>query len=599
MDLIKREFTNDNSNSILKFSIQKLLPSQVPITQIEFYNTGVITLSVTDCSWVEKICRASLITGNEYFSTLNTRLNFHLNYIQSYIIRTYLLLSHIDYEHIIQKYQFYQSRNVNSLEALKDDQETFGLDENYSKPLEIEWNHLNQLSTDKIYHGYDLLKQIAVFIKEKQDDSSSLKFSEFIQSISDNEWIISQLAQYEIKDFKLSHFIHIAKLYRTLIRNFEYPFINIPDLLRAPINPTLNNQLEQIFTSSILNVNYDDVLDKIQLKIEEINQLLNDFKSIENTLLQQSNQSLKQICEGMEIENSILNLIPEEIKCENYVSLCIYFNQIQSNLQERKVNFEEKSKRFWTDNFDSNQDQQNDRFWNRNTAARLNYSRNLSIYEEPDEENTDQSYSRLFSLDINTISIESLRNILRNSHQETSNTQTMKKLQKFNITHPDGTTQALVWKIDKFNEGFLKLFKEKTYDFNTYAIVGSHRISIDITQDDTQQSLPSTEYSIVPKDQLISIEFHYENELFHCSTMPDCRFFSLIDHLPLESTPLNPFYYFHNETGQLIGDQTIGDLSQTNSIQINIYQFHHTSTLFQITFTPTQGKSSTTIFIHL
>ena len=588
MDLIEQEFDNDNNNSILRFLIKKLLPNKMSITQIGLYNTGVITLSDTDCLWIEKICRASLLVGNEYFSTLNTPLNFDLNYIQSYVIRTYLLLCHINYQHIIQKYQFYQPRKVNSLQTFNDDHETFELNENYSKPLEIECNYLNQLSTDKIYYGYNLLKEIATLIKEKQEDSSSLSLFEFIQSISDNELIISQLVQYEIKDFKLSHLNHIGKLYRTLIQNFEYPFLNVPDLLRTPINPILSNQLEQIFERELINIDYGDDLEKLQLKIEEMNQLLNDLKSIEDTLLQQSNQSLKQTCEHVDVKNNILNLIPEEIKCENYISLSIYLNQIQSILQERKINIEEKTNQLWNENFDSNQDEQhfkqNNRYRNRNYTKLNNYSRNISIYDQLDEEEIAPQYSSLFLLNINTIPITSFKNILRNNDQQI----TVKKIKKFVITHPDGKIQSFMWKIDNLYEELQKLFKDKSYDWNTYAIIDSNRISIDLTRNKTE----STEYSIVQRDMLISILFHFQNQIFNYSTMKDCRFYSLIDHLNLESTPMNSFYYFHHETGQLIEDQTIGDLYQTNPILINIEQLHHTSTLFQITLRPSQGKSS-------
>ena len=105
-----------------------------------------------------------------------------------------------------------------------DDEELFDLNEAYSIPLENEWNHLNQMSIDKLYHGYDLLKQIATIIKDEQRDVSALSIYEFLPN---NDLIVEQMIQYEVRDFKLIHLNHIGQLYRNLIRTFEYSFVNI------------------------------------------------------------------------------------------------------------------------------------------------------------------------------------------------------------------------------------------------------------------------------------------------------------------------------------------------------------------------------------
>ncbi len=184
MDLIEQEFDSDtinnNNNSVLRFLIKKLIPSNISIIQIALCNTGVMTLNNSDCSWIEKISSASLMLGNEYFPKVNTTLNFDFAYVQSYIIRTYLLLCHINYEHIAQKYQFYEPRKMIYAMTMNDDQ-AFDLSSDYSVPLENEWNHLNDMLIDKLYHGYNLLKQIASIVKEEQKNLSSLSIYEFIQ----------------------------------------------------------------------------------------------------------------------------------------------------------------------------------------------------------------------------------------------------------------------------------------------------------------------------------------------------------------------------------------------------------------------------------
>ncbi|CAF3675559.1 unnamed protein product [Rotaria sp. Silwood1] len=583
---------------------------RISIIQIALYNTGVITVNDADCSWINKIFSASLIRGKEYFLKPDTPFNFDFVYIQSYIIRTYLLLCHINYKHIVQKYQFYEPRKMIRAMTLNDnDDESFDLNENYSMPLEHEWNHLNDMLIDKLYHGYNLLKQIARIIKEEQNDSFSLSIYEFIQSIPENESIMQQLIHNQVRDFKLCHLNHIGKLYRDLIRNFEYSFVNIPDLLRTPIDADLSNKLQQIFERELINISYNENIDVLQSHIQQINQLLDDLKSIEDILLRQSTESLRSISENMRINNEILILIPKEIKCENYISLSICLDQVKSILQERKINIEEKAAHLWQENFDSNRNEQDiigknryHRHLHGNDITDSTYSNNISNGDESDNEDdvgngTDSpKYSSLFQLYVNAIPITSKQPISDANHQQPQKIEPMKKVQTFVIEHPNGKSESKMCKSDRLYEELRRVFNNKKYDLNTYVLVDNNKILFNFTNNNNHSSSPvSWKYFIVEKTVLISIQFHLGLQQFNYSTMPDCTLGPLMDHLindhNLKLTSPNHRYCLYDETRRYIDGENIGDLHRMHRalpVIIHIQEQDDSTILYEVTLTSNQ-----------
>ncbi|CAF3675518.1 unnamed protein product [Rotaria sp. Silwood1] len=589
--------------------VKKLIPNKISITQIALYNTGVITLNDRNCSWIDQILRASLMLGKNYFPKLDTSFNFDFAYIQSYIIRTYLLLCHINYQHIAQKYQLYEPRKMTPVVLMYDD-ETFDLDENYSVPLEDDWTHLNDMLMDKLYHGYNLLKRIASIIKNESTDSSSVSVYELIQSIPQNESLMQQLVQYDVRDFKLCHLNLVGKLYRTLIKTFEYSFANIPDLLRIPIDADLSNTLQQIFETKLLNVTYEENIDDLQSHIQHINQFLYDLKSIEDILLQQSNESLRLTCTNMGVDNDIATLIPEEIKCENYISLTIYLNQVQSILQERKINIEEKTAHLWEENFHSDRNEQDiieknryHRYLHGKLETQSDYSMNSFNSDDSDNEDdtTDEpdilQYSSLFQLHINRVPITSFKQVSERNDQQAQQVGPLKKVQKFVITHPDGKSQSCLCKCDNLYEQLRKTFKERKYDSNTYAVVDNNRILFDLTNDNNPLPMPlPVEYCIVEKAMLLSIEFRLGTQSLNYTTMADCHFYSLTDRLVnnqnLKLLSCNSRYCFYDEIGRFIDGGNIGDLYRENGelpIVIQIEEQDDSATLFEITLTSNRG----------
>ncbi|CAF4331676.1 unnamed protein product, partial [Rotaria sp. Silwood2] len=624
LDLIEQEFdarSNDN-NTVLKSLVAKVMQKTISITHVAFYNTGAIALNDNDCQWIEKISCASLMVDEEYFLRLNKSLNFDFVSIQSYIIRTYLLLFRINYKHIAQKYRCFERRKMLSVITASNN-EIFNLIENYSVRLENEWNHLNDMLIDKLYHGYNLLKQIALQLKDQQDDLSSTNLYDFVRSITVDEFLLQQLVDNEVKDFKLCYINNLGKLYETLIRNFDYSFIDVSDLLRIPMNIELSKKLQSIIEKNVINIDYNEKIDDLESQIQKINDLLNDLKSIEDTLSRRSTQSLKTTSIATSIENDILSLIPEEIKCENYVSLIIYLHRIRSVLKERKITIEEKTRQLWDENFDSTENIkyaiEKNRYRRRLNRSLLINDTNESRYppgsfsdndidddettdkpcNEPDiNENQSIRYKSLFQLHISTIPIRSFQSIskINDEEQQLQESSSKKKKSLLVITLPDGTSVKSMWSNDKLFQELKLLFKTKKYDFDTFVVIDNSKILLNFMDNNSHPPNPlPKEYFIIDKTTLISIQFQFETEQLEYFARSDCKLYDLINRFAQEQnlaiTSSDFHYCFYNETGQFLENGTIGDIHRINTtdpIIIQVQKENNNTCLFEITLIPNQ-----------
>ena len=343
---------NDENNCIGLFKnlINELTSREISILQVAQENAGVITLNNNDCLWIEQLSRASLENEEEYFPKLDTQLNFNFLYVQSYIIRSYLLLCRINYRHIQQKYQCYLQLNINHTI----DENTINRNDTTSdsSELEYEWNELKEMNLDKLSNGYSFLRHISVLLKNHPKDLSSKNLYEFVLIIDNDNKFYQQIEQYEIKDFALSHINYVCQLYEKTINNFHHSFNNVSHLLRIPIENQLDEQVNIILNTTFIQSSDNTDKEKLQINIKTITDLLNDLKEYENFLLAQSSLSLTETCGHLGIDNVILSLISEEIKCKNYVPLAIKLTEIRSKLQEQTIDIEEKDIKLWNENVD-------------------------------------------------------------------------------------------------------------------------------------------------------------------------------------------------------------------------------------------------------
>ncbi len=336
---------NINHESLLRDLVDKLSARELSIVQIVQENTGVITLNDQDCQWIECLSRASFEIEEEYFPKANVQFNFNFLYIQFYIIRSYLLICRINYHHVHQKYQCYIQQPI--IDRTSSKKSIFTLND-------PQFSYLQEMTLGKLYYEYNLLRKMIDLLKHHQDDISNMNFHQFLRTTDDNNELIRQLEECQIKDFQLCYIDDVCQLYEELINNFHYSILNISHLLRIPIDNQQNTELDEMFIQSFANEQTQD----FKSTIRTITEFLNELKDIEESLQQQSSLSLTQVCEWMTIENPILAMIPKEIKCENYVPLIIKLIEIRSKLQERTIEKEEQNKEKWNDSFNEQSNEQ-------------------------------------------------------------------------------------------------------------------------------------------------------------------------------------------------------------------------------------------------
>ncbi|CAF1618669.1 unnamed protein product, partial [Didymodactylos carnosus] len=207
---------NDNSirNSIvLQNLVNSLTQKEVSIIQIARDSKGVISLSDQDFKQIEQIARASLISVDKQDKNEYTQLNFDFIYVQSYIIRNYLLLSRINYKHVHKIYQCYiqkKETDVSTTVASSYVGQDFNIPIDQEK-LENEWNYLTEMMLDKLYNSLSTIKHISFMLKDQLNqqqqhdnkiDLSKMYLYEFVEQYSLSEEQ-EQLNECKIKNFQL------------------------------------------------------------------------------------------------------------------------------------------------------------------------------------------------------------------------------------------------------------------------------------------------------------------------------------------------------------------------------------------------------------
>jgi len=660
LDILERDMNAKTNNNLtpLHNLVNELTTEEVSILQILSDSNGIITLNDQDQSYIKKLCRASLISQeNGYFSSSKYSLIFDFNYVQSYIIRKHFLHRRINYESIHKPYQCYVKRKNKGSTTLNDI-EMLDLDEKYTvllteQQLEVEWNHLKEMSSDKLYFGYCLFKPIILILKDQEDDRSDDHLYDFIDSIGDNDVLRQQLEQYEVKNFKLCHIDHVRKLYELSIKSLESLFPDVSPLLRVLINPKFDFEFVQMLQDIFLNITDDNPVDRINENIRVITNFLNELKEIEEGLLQQSSQSLSMVCESFLVESSLIGLIPASIKCENYVAVNIHLIKIRSTLLQQLMDINEKenkTKLLWQENLDVNipitiEQHQNcyqnllnepdypsiDVINDDNDVPDIWYDNPIDIKLDPIQQNAidllamendsspektpieivnnkfiydefpteELKYSSLFRLAIEKMPVttSNLTQQIHNREEKINdNEQTVStKAQKFLLKHPDGKTIGYLCKSERLYEQFRKVFKDKNYQADTLTIIDKDRIFIDFMDTDKQVPHPIvSEYEVIEKTSLIEIQFSFREEKFNYFVMPNAGVSTIINRFLLDNNlKISPETYliFSDEFGKCIDGETITDITTENRININVTEANNNDDfLCQVTVYPNQGK---------
>jgi hypothetical protein len=483
---------------------------------------------------------------------------------------------------------------------------------------------------DELYHGHNLLRQITMILKHHPDDLSSKGLYEFVESGTDeNNHLREQLKRYEIKDFQLCYIDHIRRLYENSFGGFQYLFTDVPTLLHTAIDEQSNNDLREKFQSKLNLTDENLEVDKIQLTIHEITEFLNELKKIENTLLQHSTQSLREICEYVAIESSILSLIPDAIKCEHYVSLNIHLIQMRSILQERTIDIQEKETKIWSEKFDiqvDNQQQTNryqiylnptisdDRNLNNNgkdewtfpsmetdvidpeleTEPRLEVPENI----EPETTIECKSFFKLTVRFVPSTSSTLVEEVYKQKHSILPTT----KAQKFTLKHPDGKITSHLCKCENLVENLQKTCADKKYDLDIFVVIDQSQIVVDFSR----LQRMSSEYYIIEKAQVIEIRFQFRTNLLKYSATSNCDILAIInrfiDDSQLEFTSPDVRLCFLDELGKYIDGKTIGDIYRFDNnsvVNILVKEDNITSDSSEIILRIKEGKLIIYLYIYI
>ncbi len=499
--------------------------------------------------------------------------------------------------------------------------------------LEDEWNHLKEMNLDKLYNGYNFLRRIIDLTKNSIDDLLKENLYEYLQKFNNQNDFIQQFEQFEIKNFPLIYINYICHLYEKSINQFQHSFINTSHLLRIEINKNLNEQLNQIFDKAF-NLS-DDNLDKqkLQYTIDKITEVLDDLKNAEDSLLIRSSKSLKQTCKELCIENSILELIPIDIKCQNYVPLGIKLIEIRTKLQEKTINIEEKNTNLWNINFDKQSSEQQTIFQLfkipnidltqdesepidpsflgyeyesvTNEKIDINLMTNLIDFFDPIIPEVSSllpspqpiipiDYTSLFELEIKSIPFIS-SNLFNKILKQTKLSAISMKILRFTIKYSNGTAESCLCSIEKLYEELKENFEEKKYDSDKFCIIDQNYLFVDfINKNNNNTSIPyiSSEYRIIEKILLIPIILEFQEKQIEYLATKECLISSIINRfiidyeLTFSSTDIS--LSFFDELGKCIEeDSSINDIyrpNNSNIIRIKIIQCqNNTDTLFEVT----------------
>ncbi|CAF3824124.1 unnamed protein product, partial [Rotaria sp. Silwood1] len=646
LELLETEIKNNGDTlglGPLKEIICELSKREISILQIVQENMGVITLNKIDCQWIEQLSRASLENENNYFLKIDTSLKFNFLYVQSYLIRTYLLYCRINYQHIKGKYQCYIQPKVsittNDLEMNND------IDMNSNSLLIDEWNHLEQKNLDQLQNEFNFLQRIMDVIKNSSEDYSSMKLSEFVRYINYDHRFVQQFEQYRIKDFSLSQIKNICQLYEQSIHHFQYTFINVSHLIRVPFDKKLNDELDHIFRSSLISSNDQTIKEEFQSKIRMITEFLNDLKDIEDLLAGQWTQSFVEICEYLRIDNLIVKLIPKEIKCENYVPLCLKLIDIRSQLQERTIDIEEKTIDLWSVRFDiSNINQSNENsfqiFRNKNDDFLPIMSNSISSLDFPSSSSPQTTITTTNPIDwldifdnsnipteilkseyfpsrsINYKSLSKLKltlisltpsTLFENSQKQAEQLATKVPNIRFIITYLDGKQNKYLCKPERLYGQLQKIFDEKKYDPNTIAIIDSNQVCIDFMTKNINNLLPSTEaeYRVIEKSLLIPIVLEFEKCQLEYFTTAEATMTAILSRFihdqQLKFIPSENYFSVFDSFGRYIADDCqIKNIYRSNEqtpIQIRVLRCNKDANICcEVTLTTGQDETQSQWF---
>lgn len=612
----------DETNSLFKNLIHQLTSGEISILQIVQANTGVISLTKEDCSRLEELSRASL-ESDEYFLRSQSPRNFNFLHVQSSLIRSYLLVCRINYRHIAQKYPFHTPRQPAQSSST----------ECVYPELEDEWNHLKDLPLDRLASSCNLLQRIDDLLKGATiETSSGMYLYESLRKIDQqNEWI-QQCEQNQIKDFPLVQLQLIRGFFEKIMNDFQHLFVNVPQILRMPIESKWNSQLDEQFHQLFNPSNSKQTKEKLEESIRMINNLLDEFEETKESLLSQASQSLKLTCQNVNFESPIVQYIPEEIKCQNYIPVATKLTEIRSKLQENIQQIEEEDAYLWDATFESETPEKFtvfQRFKNPDmnstvtTGDSLIFDDSIADLLQIDHETRPETNvllldfddpivpttapkkfenSSLFELTIKALPLIRSRLVEEiRKEMQTMNGGTSESLH-YTVIYPDQKSGKGLWKVVNLLSKLNEKFDRRKYPPNQFAMIDQYDMFVDWKTTDQHRLNPlnSTEFRIVENIRSINVILQWKEEQIEYFVTDQCRISSIIKrfiiekelNLKLDEIILTLF----DELGRCIEEDSAIDkiyrMNDTNIVGIRIHQCENDRMeLGEITFASKEGKA--------
>lgn len=496
---------------------------EISLVQIAHGGAGVITLNDEDQLLIERLsCASSIENENDsIFTTLGSPLKFDLEYIQSYLIRTYLLVCRINYDHVSQTYQCFR-RNY----PLETHNKTICLHENYSKrmdrgQLESEFARLKNLTFDQLSNDYKLIRRIIISITSDERDLSNLTVKEYVDQETNDSELKELVKTCEIEVIQLSYLNEMEQNFTQLLENFQNSFVNVPNILRTPMSDELNQQLKLAFQENLFSVDRDDNLDRYREAIKQIDNLLDELFSIEKELCQNSHQPIKLICEALVIENMYLYLIPE-VACEHFVSFGNLMIKIRSIIQQKLINLEESTKQRWFEEIDEMDGETENRY-----ATYLE-----TTFESQRNVSSDNVLLSLTTDRKIELQIFPLEPFTRSKFMDTQRIQTTDNDQqcvRVKIILPNESVE-----FDRIDRKEIRTCLRQTldnnaFDENEYCVTSENLIGIDLSNENDRSLIEnSREFHIVRKENLVRIKIQYENNCVEFFARNQCSFHQIL-----------------------------------------------------------------------
>ena len=494
-NLLDKEISSMNEThgiSLLKDLINQFSLRKVSIHQIIKENTGVISISTDDRKTIECLARSSLDNTNEYFLRPDSPLNFNFLYIQYYLIRSYFLFCPISYEHLREPYRCYTETRPNLIQE-EDEQRT------EYKVTDPQFEYLQNISLEKLYQGYKFLED---FIDTLQTDVEHLTFFEFLRQTCQSDEFFKKIESYGIKDFQFSKIKAIYEIYRELINNFNYSILNSSRLLSVPLSFELNQLLDEILYQSIPS----QTPEQLQSSIRSISEFLDDLKDCVPGFTERLSHSLINIYIDYSLNaDTIFKIIPEEVKCENYIPVIIKLIEIRSTFQEKIMRNEEVIENVWEPIPTNQKAEPNNGF------IFIIKQDQIKPIPPPSLRTLEPPYTFLFEFNLELIPLPS--SFLTDKFNNDQFTEQW----TFKINYLDEMIEEYSCQIEEIQQRLKTIFQEKNYDFDQFALVDTNHILIDLNIENPMKSCLSEEYFIITKDSLnpIQIEFEDKQSSYH------------------------------------------------------------------------------------